>query len=242
MSLLAIIPPGMEWAVLVLCVFLVVEAYIDLVYLKVPNKLTFPMIFSGWLLALVVGWNFGADFPQPTVPFELFWFIKFDLHSPTAYALSHLWSSVAMTFIALACLVWLYALGGMGAGDVKMLSGYGAWIVAIYGWNKGFWIVIWSYLFAIIVGGVISAIMIWWRGDYKQNLKNTKEILGDIGKGVATMNLPEISKKAAERKPRLQLLPYGVPLCIGFIAWVILDHWNLYYLVDWLFPLWLFGD
>ena len=144
-----------------------------------------------------------------------------------------------MTFIALASLIWLYALGGMGAGDVKMLSGYGAWVVAIYGWDKGFGLVMYSYVFAILVGGAISLVMIWWRGEYRQNVKNAKEILGDIARGVSKGKLQEIPQKAAERKPRLQLLPYGVPLCIGFITWVIIDHWDLYHLVTWALPDWL---
>src|SRR5262245_44462142 len=198
----AMIPPGQEWAVIGLCVVLLVEAYIDLMYLKVPNKITYPVIFAAWIYAFVMGWVHGMSADQPPkVPFELFWYFSFDLYSPLAYALAYLWTSVAMTFISLGLLIWLYAIGGMGAGDVKMLSGYGAWIVNIYGWEDGFWLVLWSFAFAVIIGGVISAIMIWWRGEYKQNIKNVREILSDIASSRG--KVPEIAQKAAERKPRL---------------------------------------
>src|SRR5262245_23004647 len=231
MSLLATIPTGMEWAVIVLCIVLVVEAYIDLLYLKVPNKITFPMIFAGWLLALVVGWIHGSHMSQPTVPFEFLWSFTFDLHSPTAFALDYLWSSFCLTFLGFILLWPLYAIGGMGAGDVKMQMGFGAWISWIYGYGDGFWIVLWGFLIAAIIGGVISAFMIWWRGEYRQNVRNVKDILGDIGQSKG--NVPEIAQKAAERKPRLQLLPYGVPLCIGYLAFIVADQFGWVNLAQW---------
>ena len=40
-----------NWPYWVVTVFVIVAAYIDGKYLKVPNKITFPMIFAGWILA-----------------------------------------------------------------------------------------------------------------------------------------------------------------------------------------------
>ena len=37
------------------------------------------------------------------------------------------WSLVG-TIVGLALLLPLYAIGGMGAGDVKLLAGVGAWV------------------------------------------------------------------------------------------------------------------
>jgi hypothetical protein len=32
-----------------------------------------------------------------------------------------------------------------------------------------------------------------------------------------------VAARAAERKPRMHLLPYGVPLCIGFIGYLVIS-------------------
>ena len=57
--------------------------------------------------------------------------------------------------------------------------------------------------------------MIAVRGQVRRNMSNTREILGDLfgAKGVG-----EVADKAAQRKPRMHLLPYGIPLCLGFIS------------------------
>ena len=33
-----------------------------------------------------------------------------------------------------------------------------------------------------------------------------------------------MADKAKERKPRMHLLPYGIPLCIGFVGYLIFLH------------------
>lgn len=227
MTLLATSAPAFapdQWIALgILCVVLIVEAWIDFRQLKVPNKITLPMIVAGWLYALLRGffapagsgpvdmylWPFGPDFSLP---------------SGWADAAYGLWCSFKLTILPAIPLFVLWTLGGMGAGDVKMQMGFGAWLVPIYGYDKA-WDLAWmGFVFAAIVGGVISLIMIWWRGDFAQNKQNVQEIVGDLFKA---KDVQEIAAKAAERKPRMHLLPYGVPLCIGFLAWVILDYYHL---------------
>ncbi len=184
-----------NWPVLLLCAALLLAAIIDFWKLKVPNSLTFPLIFSGWLLGL--GANFG-------------WYAS----------AGGLWGSFVLTFFGLALLLPLYAIGGMGAGDVKMQMGFGAWVGAIYGLRSGFWIVLYGFCLAALVGGVIALGMMAWRGDFSRNRTNAAEILRDW---FTAGSVPAIATKAAERKPRLQLLPYGVPLCIGFIGYLWLS-------------------
>jgi len=220
-SLLAAISQHQLWPVLVLSIVLLVEAWIDLTRLKVPNKITYPTIFIGWLYALVEGARQGADVTVylPGLGADLF-----DLHGATGGAVQGLWSSVGLTFYwPTWVLLAMYAIGGMGAGDVKMHMGFGAWVAAIYGWELGTVIVTWGFIFGALTGGVISAIMIWWSGSFSQNRKNVAEIVGDF---LGSKGIGEVAEKAAARKPRLQLLPYGVPLCIGYLAYVALDYFN----------------
>jgi len=49
------------------------------------------------------------------------------------------------------------------------------------------------------------------------NLENAREAVSDLTSGAS---LDQIREKALVRKQRVQLLPYGVPLTIGSLAYV----------------------
>jgi prepilin peptidase CpaA len=183
--------------IVLLCCLLLASAVIDFWKLKVPNWLTFPMILSGW--------GYGA----------LVSFDAVDTIYPDGSMGGHFGASLALTGIGLALLLPVYAIGGMGAGDVKMQMGYGAWIGAHYGWEVGWPYVVYGFCVAVIVGGVIAACMIMWRGDFRQNRANLAAIMHDL------MNPTKAADAAAKRKPRMHLLPYGVPLCIGYITYIL---------------------
>ncbi len=184
-----------NWPLVVVCVAMIVAAAIDGWKLKVPNWLTFPLILSGWLLGLLH---------------------NFDLLEGTG--VGGIGSALAGTTMGFVLLFPVLAIGGMGEGDVKMQMGFGSWIGAFYGLDGGeaLWIIWWAFAIAVLIGGVLGAIMIVWRGDFKQNLANVREILGDVAKGAEHANA-----KARARKPRMHLLPYGIPLCLGFIGYLV---------------------
>ena len=73
------------------------------------------------------------------------------------------------------------------------------------------------WLVLIVIGGVIAFCMILIRGQYRRNMQNTREIVGDL---LTSSTIGTVAGKAAERKSRLQLLPYGIPLCIGFVGYL----------------------
>src|SRR5947199_6184792 len=111
-----------HWPIWLVTIVLVVAAVIDGYKLKVPNWITFPMILSGWAVNL-------AMFGWPGLG----------------------WSLLG-TVVGLALLMPAYAIGGMGAGDVKLLAGVGAWV----------WGTVTFYAFAVsaIIGGVIAVAMV----------------------------------------------------------------------------------
>jgi prepilin peptidase CpaA len=169
------------WPAWVVVVTLLVAAIIDGLKLKVPNWITFPMILSGWAYST--------------------------LWSPFA-GWEGLWLSLIGTAVGLALLLPAYAVGGMGAGDVKLLAGVGAWM----------WGTVTLYAFAVsaLVGGVIAVCMVLWRGSWNKHKDQFWSILNEI----ATVKDPEkLAAIAAERKPRMFLLPYGIPIAIGSIAY-----------------------
>jgi prepilin peptidase CpaA len=169
------------WPTWVVTITLVVAAVIDGLKLKVPNWITFPMIVSGWIYSATL---------SPYAGWE------------------GLWLSLIGTAVGLALLLPAYAVGGMGAGDVKLLAGVGAWM----------WGTTTLYAFAVsaLVGGIIATGMVLWAGAWQKHKNQFWAILNEI----ATVKDPEkLAEIAAERKPRMFLLPYGIPIAIGSIAY-----------------------
>src|SRR5579859_3583669 len=152
-----------NWPLAFVCFAMIIAAVIDGWKLKVPNWLTFPLVLSGWALGLChdFGWFDGTGS-------------------------GGIGASLAGTGLGFALLFPVYSIGGMGAGDVKMQMGFGAWIGAFYGLSStethpgAMWIVFWAFCLAAVIGGVLALIMIAIRGQVRRNLANTKEILGDL--------------------------------------------------------------
>src|SRR5438105_5067122 len=91
-----------NWPVLVVCLAMVAAAVIDWWKFKVPNWLTFPIVFSGWALGIL--YDTGAL----TLPTE----------AGIDPAGSRIVASLVCTFWGCILLYWLYMIGGVGAGDV----------------------------------------------------------------------------------------------------------------------------
>lgn len=175
---------GQHWAVWVVTLFLILAAVIDGFELKVPNWLTFPMIISGWIYSV----SAAAWAGDP-------WYIGLG------------WSMVGMA-VGLLLLLPAYAIGGMGAGDVKLLAGVGAWVHATH--------TFYAFCATAIVGAVLAVAMILFRRAWRKHANQFWMILGEI----LTIRDPnQLSQIAAERKSSMLLLPYGIPIAIGSIAY-----------------------
>lgn len=159
-------------------VILIVAAVIDGRQLRVPNWITFPMILAGWLASGVI---YGWDGVQVS-----------------------LWG----TAIGLGLLLPAYAIGGMGAGDVKLLAGVGAWVGA----SQTFW----AFMVSAIIGAIIAVVMVVVSRKWRHH---QKQFLGIISEILVIRSPSKLSEIAAERKPRMMLLPYGIPIAIGTIGY-----------------------
>jgi prepilin peptidase CpaA len=170
-----------NWPVWVVSITLVVAAIIDGLKLKVPNWLTFPMIISGWV--------YSAAF-SPFAGWE------------------GLLYSVVGTIVGLGLLLPAYAIGGMGAGDVKLLAGIGAWV-----WGTA---TLYAFAVSAIVGGIIAVLMVVVRRSWFKHQSQFWVICNEI----LTVKDPEkLAAIAADRKSSMMLLPYGIPIAIGSIAY-----------------------
>jgi prepilin peptidase CpaA len=193
-----------SWPVVVICSGMIAAAVIDWWKFKVPNRLTFPLIISGWLLGLFH--NLVSWFPALCPP-------------DFAGGEGGLGASLAGTALGFALLLPIYAIGGMGAGDVKMTMGFGAWIGAFFGFaHSCLWIIFYSFCAGVLAGGVIALAMMAIRGQFRQNAQNTREIVGDL---FTSTGIGDVATKANRRRSRWHRLPYGVPLCIGFVGCLV---------------------
>lgn len=171
-----------NWPVKLVCVVLIVAAWIDGKQLRVPNWITFPMVITGLIFNT---WMFG-------------W--------------SGLGSGLIGMVVGLACLVPLYSVGGMGAGDVKLMAGVGAWL--------GGWTTFYAFAATTVVGAVMAVLMVLYTKSFKKHYINLMVILSEWRD---IKNPRELSRIAAERKHTMFLLPYGIPICIGSIGYFLYE-------------------
>ena len=171
-----------HWSIWLVSVVLVVAAVIDGVQLRVPNWVTYPLVFAGWVYSGVAfGWEgFG-------------------------------WS-LGGTAVGLACLLPLYAVGGMGAGDVKLLAGVGAWIYATHTFH--------AFCVSAIVGAVLAVAIVAWKREWRKHIAQFRSIVMEF---LTIRNAEQLAAIAAERKSSMLLLPYGIPLMLGTIIYFV---WN----------------
>ena len=189
------------WPIALVSLAMIVAAIIDGWKLKVPNALTFPLIISGWILGLFNTFQILPD-----------------------SGIGGIGGSLTATILGFALIFPVYAIGGMGAGDVKMQMGFGAWVGAYYSFGQAQYIVLIAFCWGAIIGGIIALFMILFRKQIATNILNTREILSDL----ATKSVDETEQKAAARKPRMHLLPYGIPLCLGFLGYLAYLHLYLH--------------
>ena len=115
-----------------------------------------------------------------------------------------LFYSLIGTAVGLALLLPAYAIGGMGAGDVKLLAALGAWL----GPSAAFWMAI----YASMAGGVLAVVVALRHNYLARALKN----IGALGKFWWLFGIQPMSPLTLERGngPRLA---YAVPVFLGMV-------------------------
>jgi prepilin peptidase CpaA len=108
---------------------------------------------------------------------------------------------------AVGCAVFLpwFLLGGMGAGDVKLLAALGAW--------AGPSTAVWMALYAGIAGGVFAIIVALSRGYLREMCRNLWGLLM-FWRVAGVQPHPELTLRTG-RGPRL---PYAFPITAGAVA------------------------
>jgi prepilin peptidase CpaA len=152
-----------------------VAAVCDLRNRRIPNLLTF-----GGAAAAVV--------------FSLF-----------THGASGLWTSLGGWLAGLGLFLPFWLLGGMGAGDVKLLACLGAWL--------GPEATLYAALYASVAGGAMAIAMALATGYLGEAVLNVQMLLGHFMKS-GLKPLPAVTLQGS-RGPRL---PYALPIAAGAVA------------------------
>ena len=122
---------------------------------------------------------------------------------------SGLGTAVAGMGVGLLVFFPIFALGAMGAGDVKLLAALGAWV----GWYP----VIYVALYGSIAGGVLGILYALSRGYLGQALHNIQRLLA-YWSVVGLKPLPALTLQSSTALR----MPYALPIAVGVMVtlWV----------------------
>jgi prepilin peptidase CpaA len=159
----------------VLLIVILICLVTDLRERRIYNKIVFPAVAAGIIL------------------------------NTAQFGLPGLRTSITGLLIGVMLFIVPFALGGLGAGDVKLLGAVGA--------LKGPLFVLYAALGTALFGGVLAVLVLIWQSRLLSTLRRLGTALGVLvgggGKGAALF---------MERTPYSSLIPYGVPIFLGTIA------------------------
>ena len=161
----------------------VIAAIIDIRIFKVHNFLTVPLAVSGLL---------------------------FHLYQAGASGIAHSLGGLLIGFLSL---IIFYALGGIGAGDVKLMSGVGAWL--------GAWLTLNVLIVAGIASGVYSVFLIAKTGGFRHILANLSILVYRMrAMAMHFGNDERVEEVVADvhGNRRQRLVPFAAMVFMGIVA------------------------
>jgi prepilin peptidase CpaA len=172
------------------------------------------MVFEGshfWTVVVIgltplILWASWIDYKEKRVPNRLNLLIMGSglIVQVLFYGWSGLLSGVEGLALGWALLIIPWAMYMMGAGDVKLLAGMGAWM--------GPEMVLWTFVIGAIIGGIASLIMIGARKRWSGAISNFQlAAIKCTDMKLAFSELGAVKSLGTNS----QLIPYGVPLTGG---------------------------
>jgi prepilin peptidase CpaA len=158
------------WSNYLLIILLLICVITDLKERKIYNAILFPFLTIALILHTIIG----------------------GIHGLT--------ESLLGTMAGLGILLIPYLLGGMGAGDVKLL--------AVIGGIKGIGFVLMASLYMALAGGIMAIFVLLFRKGLKSRLKRISIFLHGLLNG---MRLSILEDKDAMKST----YPYGVAIAAG---------------------------
>ncbi len=160
---------------ILLILLLVISLTADLITHKIYNCVTFPAVAVGLLVNIL---NHGV---------------------------SGLTSSMLGFAIGFCVFAIVFAFGGVGGGDVKLMAAVGA--------IGGYPFILNACFYGILTGGIMAIAVMVWKGTFWRGLKN-------IFRLSFSFVIPGL-KTEALKLSNSEKIPYGAALSVGtFIAWI----------------------
>jgi prepilin peptidase CpaA len=110
-----------------------------------------------------------------------------------------------------AALVVLYIIGGMGAGDVKLMAAVGAWL--------GMPLTFYVFIASSLAAGVYAIGLVAWTGRVGETVVNLHIFwlrLASVGRYLGADDRVESEVRRSDRRTRI--IPFGAMVAIGIIA------------------------
>jgi prepilin peptidase CpaA len=125
------------------------------------------------------------------------------------------WAPAGM-LLGFAALLPMYAIGAMGAGDLKLMAMVGAFL--------GFTGTLYALLFSVVTGGIAAFAYALRKRAVGRMLANSREVMrGMLWSSVAGAT-PRLRPGAA---PSVGKLPYGVSIAVGTCAFLVAQQFGL---------------
>ncbi|MBS1112479.1 MAG: flp pilus assembly protein protease [Nitrospirae bacterium] len=174
---------------LILMLILVIAAISDIRFQKIPNWLTFPTMI-------------GAI-----------------IYNTSSMGVSGFLFSSGGIFVGIAVMSLPYLMGGMGAGDAKLMGAVGGLLGP-----KGIFI---AFLLTALIGGIYAMIVLTLYGSLRETLRRYWLLLKTF---FLARKLIYIPPSEHEKKPRLR---YGVAIALGTIIAMVIKN-TLYSMLNFL--------
>jgi prepilin peptidase CpaA len=113
-----------------------------------------------------------------------------------------------------AALVPLYIVGGMGAGDVKLMAAVGAWL--------GISLTFYVFIATSLAAGIYALGLVVWNGRLGEVLVNFQIMwlrLASVGKYLGADDQFEREVRRSDRRSRI--IPFAAMVAIGLVATIL---------------------
>jgi prepilin peptidase CpaA len=161
-----------------------VAAVMDVWKFKVYNALTVPLFLSG------VAYHFAAG------------------------GIRGLQGSLTGALFGFAVLIVMYAMGGMGAGDVKLMAAVGAWLCMP--------LTFYVFLVGALASGAYAAVLVLSSGSLRESWLELQLVVFRIiafGQYLGADGRLEAEMRRPDRRHRL--VPFGAMLALGLTAVIL---------------------
>jgi prepilin peptidase CpaA len=158
-----------------------VAAVIDLWKFKIHNLLTFPLFLSGVVYHGIMGGGIGVA------------------------------ESLVSAFFGILVLIVFYTMGGVGAGDVKLLAAIGAWLKLP--------LTFWVFIASSLAAGVYALILIIWTGRTRETWVNLRILwfrLLAVGRHLGAEDQMETELRREDRRGRV--IPFAAMMAVGMLS------------------------